>query len=107
MSGTGTVSSAATLSLVGTGAFDVTQRPGWSTPSKVTITGSNIVGAKPNVYSSGHYLHNAGTINPGAIFSAGTINFNNGLDFVGGTGAFDLNGTLTALGNGTNDLIDV
>jgi autotransporter-associated beta strand protein len=107
MAGTGTITSAATLSLVGTGALDVTQRPSWSTPSKLTITGSSIAGAKPNVYSSGHYLHNAGTINPGAIFSAGTIDFPNGLDFLGGTGAFDLNGTLTALGSGTNDLIDV
>src|SRR5262249_5052890 len=106
MSGTGTISSAATLSLVGTGALDVTNRTGWSTPSKLTITGSNVVGAKPNVFSTGHYLHNAGTINPGGIFSAGTINFHDGLDFLlGGTGAFDLNGTLTALGSGTNDLI--
>src|SRR5206468_1567520 len=106
-SGTGTVSSAATLSLQGTGAFDVTGRPGWSTPSRMNISGSSVVGSQPKVFSSGHYNHSAGTINPGSIGGAGTMNFQNGLNFFGGTGAFDLNGTNVTLGGGFNDLIDI
>ena len=112
MAGTGTLTSVATLSLRATGAFDVTSEPGWSTPKGLTVTGSNIVGAQPKIFSSGHYLHNAGTINPGAVGGAGTMNFQNGLDLHGGIAALDLSGAgaganQTMLGGGFNDLIDV
>ena len=112
MAGTGTLTSVATLSLRATGAFDVTGEPGWSTPKGLTVTGSNIVGAQPKIFSSGHYLHNAGTINPGAVGGAGTMNFQNGLDLHGGIAALDLSGAgaganQTMLGGGFNDLIDV
>ena len=74
----------------------------------MNISGSGVAGAQPKVFSAGQYLHSAGTISPGAIGGAGTMNFQNGLKFEGGTGAFDLSGGgKVSLGSGTNDLIDV
>jgi autotransporter-associated beta strand protein len=79
------------LNLGNGGTVSVSAVAPYSTPSTLTLAGAGGV-------MIGSYNHAAGTISPGTgigNFTAGSVNFNGGLQLSGGAVFFDLNGAAT------------
>src|SRR5207248_7071488 len=79
------------LNLANGGTVSVSAVQPYSTPSTLTIAGAGGV-------MIGNYNHGAGTISPGTgigNFTAGSVNFNGGLQLSGGAVFVDLNGAAT------------